>query len=82
MRALIALLLLTVPAYAQMFSYDAGQLHAALAAVCPIERASVGLPWDKSTWGYEPSAQCTPEQIAELKTAFDNIQAPPEPVKK
>lgn len=43
---------------------DAGNLHIATAAVCPITGVSVGDPNNRATWSFIPASGATPAQIA------------------
>jgi hypothetical protein len=50
---------------------DAGTLHRAIAAVCPVTRATVVKKDDRATWSYEAKPEATQEQ----KNAADNVVA-------
>lgn len=44
-------------------SLDRGKLHAAIAAVCPIEGIRIGRADDRATWTIQAAAEATPEQM-------------------
>jgi hypothetical protein len=48
--------------------YAPGILHAAIAAVCPIDGVYIGDPTNPATWGFWPSS-ATPPTPAQLQAA-------------
>jgi hypothetical protein len=53
----------------------AGELHAALAKVCPIDGVSIGNPKDPSTWKPHFSATATEEQKSLAYNALNAFNA-------
>lgn len=56
-----------------MIDNTAGQLHAAIAAVCPIHGVSIGRKDDKATWRIDYAPEATVEQQAAALTVMLNF---------
>ena len=54
-----------------MIDNTAGQLHSAIAAVCPIDGVSIGRKNDKSTWRIDFRPEATDAQKAAARAALD-----------
>ncbi|MGZ6387881.1 MAG: hypothetical protein ACXWQZ_01310 [Ktedonobacterales bacterium] len=54
---------------------DAGKLHMALAAVCPLVGVSMGDPNDSNTWTIQVADTATADQQAALQQKLDDIKA-------
>ncbi len=56
--------------------FPTAQLHAAIAAVCPIDGVKIGRVQDRATWDLDPKPEATPQQIAAARELMQRWQPP------